>query len=152
MTDNTEHALALLSDNRYVVLATADAEGNPWATPVWFAPDGLDRLYWVSWPGARHSMLIEQRPEVALTVFDSTVASSAAAAFYATGDAGLVPDAELDHALRIFNQHSLAQGLGEVTREHVTGAARLRLYAAELTATWVLDQDADVDQRAVVRR
>ena len=152
MTDNTEHALALLRDNRYVVLATADAEGNPWATPVWFAPDGLDRLYWVSWPGSRHSMLIEQRPEVALTVFDSTVASNEAAAFYAIGEAALVPDADLDEALRILNQRSLAQGLGEFTREHVTGAARLRLYAAELTATWVLDQDADVDQRAVVPR
>ena len=152
MTDNTEHALALLRDNRYVVLATADAEGNPWATPVWFAPNGLDRIYWVSWPGSRHSMLIEQRPEVALTVFDSTVASNEPAAFYATGEAALVPDADLDDALQILNQRSLAQGLGEFTREHVTGAARLRLYAAELTATWVLDQDADVDQRAVVRR
>jgi uncharacterized protein YhbP (UPF0306 family) len=152
MTHNIEHALGLLQDNHYVVLATADAEGNPWATPVWFASDGIDRLYWVSGPGSRHSMLIEQRPEVALTVFDSTVASNEAAAFYATGTAALVPETDLANALGVFNQRSLAQGLGEFTREHVTGAARLRLYAAELTATWVLDQDADVDQRAVVRR
>jgi hypothetical protein len=37
-------------------------------------------------------------------------------------------------------------------REQVTGAARLRLYVAEVSEAWVLDQDADVDQRAVVPR
>lgn len=152
MTDNTAHALGLFEANRYAVLATSDTEGRPWATPVWFAPDGLDRLYWVSWPGSRHSQLIEQRPDVALTVFDSTVASSDAAGFYATGKAKLVPDADLDGALRIVNRRSLDQGLGEFTREQVTGEARLRLYCAELTVAWVLDQDADVDQRASVPR
>ena len=25
---------------RYMVLATADEDGLPWASPVWFAPDG----------------------------------------------------------------------------------------------------------------
>ena len=64
MTDNNAHARALLEQTSFVVLATADADGNPWATPVWFAPEGLDRLFWVSWPGSRHSLLIEQRPEI----------------------------------------------------------------------------------------
>jgi predicted pyridoxine 5'-phosphate oxidase superfamily flavin-nucleotide-binding protein len=51
MTDNTAHALALLTDNSYAVLATADSDGNPRATPVWFAPDGLDRLPHLVGPG-----------------------------------------------------------------------------------------------------
>jgi hypothetical protein len=55
MTDNDAHARAVLDGTCYAVLATADAAGTPWATPVWFAPDGLDRLYWLSWPGSRHS-------------------------------------------------------------------------------------------------
>ena len=46
----------------------------------------------------------------------------------------------------------LEQGLGELTRERITGDARLRLYVAEITEAWVLDQDADVDQRAAVPR
>lgn len=152
MTDNHAHARMLLDDNRYVVLATADADGNPWATPVWFAPDGLDRLYWVSWPGSRHSQLIERRPVVALTVLDSTVVPGDAAAFYATARARQCPDDELDQALDVFNRRSLAQGLREFTREHVTGGARLRLYVADITEAWVLDQDSDVDQRAEVPR
>jgi hypothetical protein len=152
VTDNHAHALTLLDQNRYVVLATADADGNPWATPVWFAPDGLDRLYWVSWPGSRHSQLIEQRPDIALTVLDSTVVPGNAAAFYATARARLCADDDLDDGLAVFNGRSLAQGLEEFGRERLTGDARLRLYVADITQAWVLDQDADVDQRAEVPR
>jgi nitroimidazol reductase NimA-like FMN-containing flavoprotein (pyridoxamine 5'-phosphate oxidase superfamily) len=81
MTDNHAHACAILERVSYAMLATADADGNPWATPVWFAPDGLDRLFWLSSPGPRHSLLIEQRPEIALTVFDSTVVPNQGTAF-----------------------------------------------------------------------
>jgi uncharacterized protein YhbP (UPF0306 family) len=152
MTDNNAHARTILEETCFVVLATADADGNPWATPVWFAHDGLDRIYWLSWPGSRHSLLLEQRPEIALTVFDSTVVPYEGTAFYATARAGQCPDDHLDDALRVLNRRSLAQGIGEFTRERTTGAARLRLYVAEITEAWVLDQDADVDQRAPVPR
>jgi len=37
MTDNNAHARSVLDETCYAVLATADADGNPWATPVWFA-------------------------------------------------------------------------------------------------------------------
>ena len=151
MTDIVKHARGLLDANSYVVLGTADAEGNPWVTPVWFAPDGLDRLYWVSWPGSRHSLLIEQRPEVALTVFDSgVVPNEGAAAFYAAAHARQCPEERLDEGLQVFNRRSVEQGLGTFTRERVSGQARLRLYVAALTDMWVLDQDADVDQRVSV--
>ncbi len=152
MTDNNAHARGILEATSYVVLATADDSGRPWATPVWFAADALDRLYWLSWPGSRHSVLIEQRPEIALTVFDSTVVPHTGTAFYATALARRCADEELDEALRIFNRRSLAEGLDELTRPRVTGETRLRLYAAEITEAWVLDQDAEVDQRAPVPR
>lgn len=152
MTDNNAHARGILDHTRYVVLATADADGHPWATPVWFAHEGLDRLYWLSWPGSRHSQLIHQRPDIALTVFDSTVVPHEGAAFYATATARECPEEQLDDGLRVLNRRSLAQGLDEFTRERVTGAARLRLYVAEVVDAWVLDQDADVDQRAPVPR
>lgn len=152
MTDNIAHARTVLEHTSYAVLATADADGNPWVTPVWCAPDGLDHLYWVSWPGSRHSLLIDQRPEIALTVFDSTVAPNEGAAFYATGQARQCPDEHLEEGLRIFNRRAMAQGIGEFTSERLTGEARLRLYVAELNEAWVLDQDADVDQRAPLPR
>ena len=151
-TDNNAHARAILDANRYVTLATADEQGNPWATPVWFAPDGLDRILWLSWPGSRHSQLIASRPEIALTVFDSTVAPGGAAALYATARAAQCPEDLLDRSLAVFNDRSVAQGLPAFSTVQVSAPARLRLYAADLVDVWVLDQDADVDQRAVVPR
>jgi hypothetical protein len=31
-------ATAIVDGNSYMTLATADAAGRPWATPVWYAP------------------------------------------------------------------------------------------------------------------
>ena len=61
-----------------MTLATADAEGHPWASPVWFAPDGYRELLWVSAPGARHSLNIATRREVSVVIFDSGVAPAQA--------------------------------------------------------------------------
>lgn len=148
--DTTTHALELLARNRYVVLATADDDGAPWVTPVWFAPDGLDRILWLSWPGSRHSRLIARRSEVALTVFDSSRSPDEAAAFYAVAVAGECDEALLEAGLAAYNRRSLEQCLPAFGREDVTGRARLRLYVAAIGEAWVLDQDATVDQRAPV--
>ncbi|MDN4614351.1 hypothetical protein P5G50_07805 [Leifsonia sp. F6_8S_P_1B] len=45
----------ILAANRYLVLATTGGAGDPWATPVFFAPlrsegGSVDRLCWVSSP------------------------------------------------------------------------------------------------------
>lgn len=152
MPDTAAHARMLLEANSYVVLATADADGNPWATPVWYANDDLDRLLWLSWPGSRHSQLLRTRPRIALTVFDSTAAPNQGAAVYATATAGQCPQDQLDDRLRTINRRAETQGLDGFSRDRVTGDARLRLYVAELDELWVLDQDAPVDQRASVAR
>lgn len=152
MTDNAAHARQILEQTCYAVLATAAADGTPWATPVWFAHEDLDRLYWLSWPGSRHSELIDQRSDVAVTVFDTHAVPNEGTAFYATAQARQAPDEQLDEGLRILNRRARAQGLGEFTRGRVTGDARLRVYLADITEAWVLDQDAEVDQRAPVPR
>ena len=149
--DTTAHARDLLAANRYVVLATADEDGSPWATPVWFAADGLDRILWLSWPGSRHSRLIARRPQVALTVFDSSRPSQDAAAFYAVANATECPEPVLDAALALYNRRTQEQGLRAFRREDVTEPARLRLYVAEVSEAWVLDQDSPVDERAPVQ-
>lgn len=151
-TDNNAHARTVLDGTTYAVLATADADGIPWATPVWFAHDHLERLYWLSWPGSRHSRFIEQCPEIALTVFDTTAVRNEGTAFYVRVRACQVPRAHLAAGLAVLNRRLLTQGVAEVTPERVTGEARLRRYVARITEAWVLDQDAEVDQRAPVPR
>jgi predicted pyridoxine 5'-phosphate oxidase superfamily flavin-nucleotide-binding protein len=49
MTDHPDErdAHAILEANQYLTLATADAAGRPWATPVWFARWGPRDLAFV---------------------------------------------------------------------------------------------------------
>lgn len=122
----------------YLTLATASVDGMPWATPVWFAPDG-DGLLWVSKPTRRHSVNVAQRPEVSFVVYDSTVASEEARAVYGEGVAGLVPDDDVERAIGVFSAHAIEQGLPSWGVAAVTGEATLRLYRVRLTALWVLD-------------
>ena len=89
MTDATTAAAAraLIDRSRYMALATADADGRPWVSPVWFAHEDYTEFLWVSRPDARHSLNIEARPAVALVVFDSTVAPRDAQAAYVEAEA-----------------------------------------------------------------
>ena len=141
----------VLSSTRFMVLATADAAGTPWATPLWFAWNGRRHLYWVSRPGARHSVNIAERADVSLVVFDSQVAVGSASAFYARAAASLVPEGEIEPGMAVFSHESEAQGLGPWSVERVTGDAELRLYRASLTDTWVLAEDGGPDRRLAVQ-
>lgn len=61
----------IIEASRYLVLATADATGRPWSSPVYFAHIGCTEFFWVSSPEAAHSVNIAVRPEVGIAVFDS---------------------------------------------------------------------------------
>jgi nitroimidazol reductase NimA-like FMN-containing flavoprotein (pyridoxamine 5'-phosphate oxidase superfamily) len=142
---NDDVARSILDTVAYMVLSTADARGVPWASPVWFATDGYDDLYWISAPDARHSRNIAARAEVGIVVFDSTAPPATRQAVYLEATAERVDDAEsLEHGVDIFSRASVDQGLGALTIDEVTADARFRLYHARALHHWVLDPDHDV--------
>jgi hypothetical protein len=116
----------LVNASRYMVLATADEHGVPWASPVWFATDDGRTFYWVSDPGARHSRNIAARPEIAIVIFDSTVTPGNGAAVYMEARA---EQAGLD-GLDVFNRGCAAQDIPLWGAERVTAPAKHRLYRA----------------------
>ena len=61
---------SIVDRSLYMVLATADRAGRPWATPVYFAPEEYRSFVWVSRPDARHSRNLAERPELGITIFD----------------------------------------------------------------------------------
>jgi hypothetical protein len=123
----------IVAANRFMTLATADADGLPWATPVWYAPDGEDALLWISKPDARHSRNLAGRPELAIVIFDSTVTSDEAAAVYFDAVASQAPE-----RVSVYSAHSLAQGLDELTAADVTEPGPFRLYRASIVEAWEL--------------
>jgi hypothetical protein len=140
-------ARALLDANRYAVLATASAAGEPWASPVYFVSRGFGTVLWLSRPSSRHSVLLAENPRIAVTVFDSTVGMGGATAFYGQGSAALCPEDELDAELAVFSARSADTGFPTWRPEQVTGDAALRLYRAELAQAWLLPVEDGPERR-----
>jgi len=63
----------IIDSMMYMVLGTADASGQPWVSPVYFASAGYKQFYWVSSPEAKHSQNIAVRSQVSIVIFDSRV-------------------------------------------------------------------------------
>ena len=119
----------IIENNRYMVLATADAEGVPWVSPVWFATEDGRDFYWISDPHARHSRNIAERPEIAIVIFDSTVTPGDAQAIYM--EARAEPCGV--EGFEVFARESKAQGLWVTNAEDVMAPAKHRLYRATVT-------------------
>lgn len=134
---------AIVGENRYMVLGTADAAGRPWVSPVWFATEDARVFFWVSSPDARHSRNLDARPQVSLAIFDSAQAPGTGRGVYVAAEAAEVGGEELDDGVRVFARRSAEQGLRAWTREEVLPPARHRLYRALATEHFVLD-DHDV--------
>jgi Pyridoxamine 5'-phosphate oxidase len=131
----------------YMTLATADADGRPWASPVWYAPATYTELLWVSEPDARHSRNLAARPEIAIVIFDSTVAIGGAEAVYMEAVAEQLAGPDVERGIAIFSGRSTDVGAGEWTLSDVTPPAPLRLYRATATAQFVLGPN---DRRVAV--
>lgn len=136
----------ILAASSFVTLATADADGVPWACPVWFATEDYRCLYWVSALDTRHSRNLAVRPELAMTVFDSTQRPGDVQAVYLTGTAAEVTD-DVEGGIGVFSRVSVRKGLPAWDVARVTGAARLRLFRAIVTEHYILDPDSSIEVR-----
>jgi hypothetical protein len=134
-------ARSIVDASLYMVLGTADVDGRPWVSPVYFAPHDYREFFWVSDPGARHSTNVAARPDVSIVVFDSRQAIGTGKAVYIDALAEQVTGADGERGLAVFSERSLAHGGHAWTAELVEAPARLRLYRATATARYVVDGD-----------
>jgi nitroimidazol reductase NimA-like FMN-containing flavoprotein (pyridoxamine 5'-phosphate oxidase superfamily) len=141
-------AREIIDANLYMTLATADGDGRPWATPVWYAHQGYTDFFWVSRPGARHSRNLASRPELGIVIFDSTVPEGEAQAVYVEALAQEVGGAERERGIAVVSRRSQAHGAARWSVADVTGPAPFRLYRARATQHFVLDVN---DQRVAVQ-
>ena len=140
-------ARSIVDANRFMALGTADASGTPWVSPVWYAPLSYGEYLWVSRPGTKHSRNLAERPEVAITIYDSH-RPGGWSAFYMAAVAQELDD--VDDALEAFNRRSQAQGLRAWSRDEVVPPGEFRLYCATATEQFVLD-DHDARHRVQLR-
>jgi nitroimidazol reductase NimA-like FMN-containing flavoprotein (pyridoxamine 5'-phosphate oxidase superfamily) len=143
-------AHGIVDANLYMVLATADATGRPWASPVYFAHAGYEEFFWVSSPEVTHSRNIAARPEVSIVIFDSQVPVGSGQGVYVVAVAEEVAGEDLERGVEVFSRRSLATGGVEWTPDDVRGAAEVRLYRATAGEHSMLAKDGAPDHRVVV--
>jgi pyridoxine/pyridoxamine 5'-phosphate oxidase len=131
-------ARTIIDSNRYMVLGTADADGQPWVSPVWFASEDHAHFQWVSSPDARHSRNVAVRPEVAIAIFDSTVPVGGAQAVYMSGRAEELSGAELERGIEVFGRLSEADVGRAWALDDVQPPSLFRLYRAAVSEHYVL--------------
>jgi hypothetical protein len=135
-----ERARKIVDANLYMVIATADLSGQPWASPVYFAHRDYRDFFWMSQPDATHSVNLRDRREVGIVIFDSTVPIDTGQGVYIGGVARELPAHETSEGVEIFSRRSVGHGGSEVTVEDVSPPARHRLYQATAEAIYVLDE------------
>jgi nitroimidazol reductase NimA-like FMN-containing flavoprotein (pyridoxamine 5'-phosphate oxidase superfamily) len=147
MTDDLAAlARTIIDSNRYMTIGTADANGTPWVSPVWFAPVDQREFLWVSDPEARHSRNLAARPQVGIVIFDSHVPGGWTSV-YVEAVAEELAGTELERGIEVFSRRSVAQNLAAWTQADVQSPARRRLYRAVASAHYVL---TDKDRRVRV--
>lgn len=129
-------ARSIVDANRFMALGTADARGTPWVSPVWYAPTSYLEYVWISRPGTTHSRNLAQRPQVAITIYDSHRPGGWSAVYMAAVAEELD---DVDDTLSALNRRSEAQGLRAWARAEVVAPGEFRLYRATATEQFVLD-------------
>jgi nitroimidazol reductase NimA-like FMN-containing flavoprotein (pyridoxamine 5'-phosphate oxidase superfamily) len=130
-----------------MTLGTADENGRPWVSPVYYAPEGYAEFYWVSSPEATHSRNLVARPEVSIVIFDSRTPVGSGQGVYVRAVAEELTGTDLDRGIAIFSRRSESHGAGEWNLEAVLPPARHRLYRATASEHSVLGPQ---DQRTPV--
>jgi nitroimidazol reductase NimA-like FMN-containing flavoprotein (pyridoxamine 5'-phosphate oxidase superfamily) len=129
----------IIDSNLYMTLGTANEDGRPWVSPVYYAHEGYAESYWVSSPEATHSRNLAARLEVAIVVSDSRAPIGSGQGVYVSAIAEELADADLDRGIAIFSRRSESHGASEWTRDDVLPPARHRLYRATAAEHSVLD-------------
>jgi hypothetical protein len=131
--DLDAEARGVIDANIYMTLGTLDPSGAPRLSPVFYTAARYSDFYWLSSPQAHHSRNLAERPRVQLVIFDSTARVGEGAAVYVTGNAGPVPEDELDRACR--EAFRDVPGTRPFAPDELRGDAELCLYVAHAT-TW----------------
>ncbi len=145
-------AKSVIDSNKYMVLGTVDSVGDPWVTPVWFATEDYRSFFWVSSPGAKHSRNLAAKPQLAISVFDSSVPVGGGQAVYMKGMAKELGGDELVAGVDVFDRVSRRKIAREWTFDDLQGLSLFRLYRARVSEHWVLIPGRDPKRGSGVDR
>jgi uncharacterized protein YhbP (UPF0306 family) len=141
--DFVARARAIIDANLYMVLGTADEDGRPWVSPVYYAPASYREFLWISRPEATHSRNLARRPEISIVIFDSQVPINTGQAVYMTATVEQLTGPDAERALDVYSRRGVEHGASATTLEDVEPPAPHRLYRAVAAEQYALDEHDD---------
>jgi uncharacterized protein YhbP (UPF0306 family) len=113
-----------------MTIASADATGKPWASPVVFGYDENCNLYWVSAKDARHSRNIAARPQVGIVIVGPLFDGSIDGIYFDAEAHELKSKADIGKAIFVLAQRKQEPKFTVKVIEDVAGEAAWRIYEA----------------------
>jgi hypothetical protein len=145
-------ARRVIDDNHFMVLGTAQPDGTPRVSPVFYSHTGYRDFYWISSPRAHHSRNVAAQRRVELVVFNSQADPGPdIAAVYVGAIAAQVPDAELADAVAAAFS-SVRRGVRAYGVDELSGTAELRLYRATAQSVEIHVRGSDPERGTGVDR
>jgi uncharacterized protein YhbP (UPF0306 family) len=146
-----DQARKIIADNRYLTLATA-VDNDPWSAGLAYAVDKDYNFFFYSAQKSKHATHIAKNPNVAFSIFNSTLPSAEVDGLQIAAIAEEVGGFELLHVVRFYFQQSFpaeaARAIFEQPIEAFKGAQVKRFYKLTPTHVYKLDLNiVEVDVR-----
>lgn len=142
---NNEVARKIIKDNIYMTIATADENGTPWATPLFYAIDGSYSFYFISQLASLHSENILKDPSVSFAIFDSHQKEGSGNGVQGSGKVYLLNESEIPEAMKWYKTTFI-----EMKMESFIGDAPYRFFKLITEHFYIQDTEAKVDRRVEV--
>jgi nitroimidazol reductase NimA-like FMN-containing flavoprotein (pyridoxamine 5'-phosphate oxidase superfamily) len=154
--NNTLNTLAkqIITQNQYMTIATVDADGTPWASPVAYAEDENWNLYFVSMPESRHGKNFANTSTVSVAIFDSHQDWGEGVGVWIEGTITKIPLLKSKKARETYFKRSYPYG--QIKMSFKKGLLKLlegkqySFYSLTPEKVWINNPDSDVDERMEV--
>lgn len=155
----TKAAKEIMERNKYMAIATIDANKKPWVATVFYAYGKDYTFYFLSPIDSRHAENIRKSPDVSFAIFDSRQPLGESIGIQAEGTASIVQEKKLEEAIEVYaNRLDPDSDIPPTKRyppEDYSGAAEFRFFkivVSKMYLTGTVNRRTEVDLSEVWKR
>jgi hypothetical protein len=142
--DDASKARRLIEATPHLTLATADASGQPWSSPVYFAYDPAFTLFWVSFRQTVHSANIRVRPQVGISILGEPPDHEGEGVYFNAVATELQDLNQVEHAIEVRRSRPQDRKFAVTGPGDVLGDAAWRMYQAVPVAVYRYHDAAEI--------
>lgn len=120
----------VIQNSELMTVATADASGKPWVSPVGYVADDVYNLYWVSDKNAIHSKNVHERTQVGIVITGANPSGELDDVYFDAEAKELSNPEEIESAIRLRSTIDELEKFKINSVDDVTGDAAWRIYVA----------------------